>query len=88
MNYLLVHHRVQDFDQWKAVYDEHLPIRQQAGVKEVHLWHATQDPNDVTLLFEASDLPKAKAFAESTNLREVMTKSGVIGKPDMAYLKD
>jgi len=88
MNYLLVHHRVQDFPQWKVLYDGHLSMRQQAGVKEVHLWHAAEDPNDVTLLFEASDLPKAKAFAESADLRKVMTKAGVIGKPDVMYLKD
>ena len=88
MNYLLVHHRVQNFQQWKVIYDEHLPSRQNAGVKEVHLWHATEDPNDVTLLFEASDLPKAKAFAESADLGKIMTKAGVVGKPDVTYLKD
>jgi hypothetical protein len=88
MNYLLVHHRVQNFPQWKVHYDNHLSNRQQAGVKEVHLWHATEDPNDVTLLFEASDLPKARAFAESENLREIMVKAGVIGTPDVTYLKD
>ena len=88
MNYLFVHHRVQDFPQWKVVYDEHLPKRQQAGVKEVHLWHADQDANDVTLLFEANDLPKAKEFAESADLGQIMPKAGVIGKPDVLYLKD
>jgi hypothetical protein len=88
MNYLLVHHRVQNFPQWKVLYDEHLPTRQQAGVKEVHLWHGSEDPNDVTLLFETSDPSKAKAFAESDNLREIMAKAGVIGKPDVVYLKD
>jgi hypothetical protein len=88
MNYLPIHHRVQDFQQWKVLYDDHLPTRRQAGVKEVHLWHAAEDPNDVTLLFEASDLPRAKAFAESADLRQIMTKAGVIGKPDVTYLKD
>jgi hypothetical protein len=88
MNYLLVHHRVQDFDKWKVVYDGHLPMRQQAGIREVHLWHAVQDPNDVTIMFEASDPPKAKAFAESEDLRQVMAKSGVVGKADVAFLKD
>jgi hypothetical protein len=88
MNYMLVHHRVQDFEQWKGVYDSHLPMRQQAGVKELHLWHAAEDPNDVTLLFETSDLSKAKAFAESVDLRQTMTKSGVVGKADLMFLKD
>jgi hypothetical protein len=88
MNYLLVHHRVQNFDQWKVGYDAHLPVRQQAGVKEVRLLRGANDPNDVTLLFEASDLPKAQAFAQSADLRDAMTKAGVIGTPEMTYLKD
>ena len=88
MNYLLVHHRVQNFQKWKMVYDEHLPKRQAAGVKEKNLWHADADPNDVILLFEANDLPKARAFAESDDLAQIMAKAGVIGKPDVTYLKD
>jgi len=88
MNYVLVHHRVQNFDQWKALYDAHLPARQQAGVKEVRLLRGADDPNDVTLLFEASDLPKAQAFVASEDLRDVMTKAGVVGTPELTYLKD
>jgi hypothetical protein len=88
MNYLVVHHRVRNFEQWKPVYEAHLPVREKAGVKELRLWHSVDDPNDVTLLFEASDLPKAKAFVESTDLQETMKKSGVIGEPEISYLKD
>jgi hypothetical protein len=88
MNYLLVHHRVKNFDQWKTLYDGHLPVRQQAGVKEVRLLRGADDPNDVMLLFEASDLAKAQAFVTSEDLRDVMTKAGVIGTPELTYLKD
>jgi hypothetical protein len=88
MNYLVVHHRVKNFEQWKPVYEAHRPAREQAGVKELRLWHGVDDPNDLTLLFEASDLPKAKAFAESADLREAMNRSGVIGEPEISYLKD
>lgn len=88
MNYLVVHHRVENFEQWKPLYDEHRPLREKAGVKEVRLLHGADDPNDLTLLFETSDLPKAKAFVESTDLREVMKKAGVVGEPEVSYLKD
>ena len=37
MNYLLVRHKVADFSKWKPVYDAHLPTRQPAGAKELHL---------------------------------------------------
>jgi hypothetical protein len=63
-------------------------VRQQAGVKEVRLLRGADDPNDVMLLFEASDLAKAQAFATSDDLRDVMTRAGVIGTPELTYLKD
>ena len=88
MDYILVHHRVKDFRQWKLVYDEDLSTRQQAGIKDVQVLHAPGDPNDLTLLFEAVDLPKAQAFTESAHLKEAMNKAGVLGDPEMTYLKD
>lgn len=88
MNYLVVHHRVRDFGQWKPFYDAHRPTREQAGVKELRLLHGADDPNDLTLLFEANDLSKAKAFVESSDVRDVMKKAGVMGAPDITYLKD
>ncbi len=88
MNYLLVHHQVNDFAKWKVGYDAHGNMRQKAGLKEVSLLHGQNDENDVTLLFEAKDLDKAKAFAESTDLKDTMKKLGVVGKPDISFLKD
>ena len=50
MPYLLVRHKVADFSKWKPVYDSHLPARQKAGLKEVHLLRNIDDPNEVVLL--------------------------------------
>ena len=41
----------------------------------------------VTLLFEVEDLKRAGAFFTSDDLRNAMQKSGVIGKPDVHFLK-
>ena len=67
--HVLVRHKVADFAKWKPVYDGHLPARQKAGLKEVHLLRNTENPNEVILLFSAEDLDKAKAFAASDDLR-------------------
>ena len=88
MNYLLVHHQVNDFTKWKVAYDAHSDARQKAGLKEVSLLHGQNDENDVTLLFEAKDMAKAKEFASSSDLKDVMQKAGVVGKPDISLLKD
>lgn len=54
--YMLVRHKVKDFSEWKPGYDEHLPKRDAASLTEKYLLQSDQDPNEVILLFEASDL--------------------------------
>jgi hypothetical protein len=88
MNYVLVHHQVSDFAKWKPIYDAHESARQKAGLKEVSLLHKADDDNDVTLLFEAKDIERAKAFTESDDLKDAMKRAGVVGKPDVTLLKD
>jgi heme-degrading monooxygenase HmoA len=85
--YVLVRHKVSDFEKWKPVYDDHLPARQKAGLKEVNLLRNTENPNEVILLFSAEDLDKAKAFAASDDLRQAMQRAGVSDKPDVYFLK-
>lgn len=88
MNYVLVHHKVRDFEQWKPAYESHARMREQAGLKEVRVLHAADDANDVTLLFEVKDLAKAQQFADSSDLKEAMQKAGVVGKPEITYLRN
>lgn len=85
-NYLLVRHKVRDFDTWKKAYDAHKPRRDEAGVAEKKLLRGANDPNEVVVLFEASDSGRARAFTESADLHETMQNAGVVDKPDMYFL--
>ena len=85
--HMLVRHKVADFAKWKPVYDDHLPARQKAGLKEVHLLRNIENPNEVILLFSVEDPDKAKAFAASDDLRQVMQTAGVTDKPDVYFLE-
>jgi hypothetical protein len=87
-NYLLIRHKVRDFNEWKPGYDDHLTTRESAGLVEKQLLRGNEDPNEVVLLFQAADLDKARAFIASPDLREVMQKYGVIGMPDISFLND
>ena len=87
-SYLLVRHKVKDFPEWKLGYDTHRPERVKAGLTEKYLLRGAQDPNEVILLFEAQDINRAKAFAESADLRVTMQKVGVMDKPDIYFLND
>jgi hypothetical protein len=86
MAHMLIRHRVQDFGKWKPAFDAHRQARAAAGLKDVHLWRNVDDRNEIVLLFEASDVARAKAFAASPDLREKMTAAGVVGAPDIVFL--
>ena len=86
MTHILIRHKVAEFAKWKSAYDAHLAARKEAGLTEKSLLRSIDNPNEVVLLFEAEDLKRAKAFSESSNLREAMQKAGVIGKPDILFL--
>jgi hypothetical protein len=85
---MLIQHNVRDYDEWKRGYDAHLPKRTEAGMTEKCLACDSDDPNDVTMLFEVADLDLARSFADSDDLRETMQRCGVISKPDVQFLKN
>lgn len=84
--FMLVRHKVKDFSDWKAGYDAHAPKRDEAGLAEQYLLRGADDPDEVVMLFEAQDIARAKAFAESADLRETMRTVGVVDKPDIHFL--
>ena len=70
--HMLIRHKVADFAKWKPAYDAHQSARQSAGLKEEHLFHNADNPNEVLLLFSVEDVDKAKAFGASDDLRQAM----------------
>jgi hypothetical protein len=85
-NFVLVRHKVRDFAEWKRGYDALVPKLAELGMTQKHLLRNSSDANEVVLLFEASDLVRAKAFAESAALREAREKAGITDEPDIYFL--
>lgn len=86
-NFMIIRHTVGDFLEWKTGYEAHGAARAAAGLSEKHLLQDAGDPNQVTIILEANDLQRAEEFSASDDLREVMQKVGVIGKPDIYFCK-
>lgn len=55
-DFMLIRHKVRDFETWKAGYDAHQPKRDKAGLTEKYLLRNSDDPNEVVILHEAQDL--------------------------------
>ena len=88
MPYLLIRHKVKDYERWKRHFDEHAATRKASGSKKGRLYRNATNPNEVIALFEWDDLALARRFAQSENLRAVMQEAGVIEQPEIYVLDD
>lgn len=88
MAYMIVTHKVQDFDKWKIVFDEHSVTRKANGGQGGYLFRSDKDPNEVVVVLKWDDITRARQFAKSDDLKYVMQKAGVIGQPDIYFFQD
>ena len=88
MYYLLCKHKVADYTKWRRVFDSHAEAQRESGLHLLHVLRGTADPNLVVLLFRADDLSKARAFTEAPSAGEAAEISGVIGVPEISFLRE
>jgi heme-degrading monooxygenase HmoA len=88
MPYLLVRHKVEDYERWKPGFDEHGSVREQSGSKGGRLFRNAEDPNETVILLEWDNLENARQFAQSEDLRETMQRVGVSDQPDIYFLEE
>jgi heme-degrading monooxygenase HmoA len=88
MTYVLVNHKVEDYDKWKPVYDENGAMRKASGSKGAFVFRSAEDPNHLVVLTQWEDVESAKNFAESDDLRIAMQKAGVKGQPEVYFLEE
>ena len=84
---LLIRHTVATFKKWKSVFDAHGPTRKAHGCKGGLLLRSADNPNELVIILRWSDLERARRFAASDDLREMMARAGVSDLPDV-YLLD
>jgi len=84
--YMLVRFVVENFSNWKSLYDQDHKDHEKAGLKELHLLRSIENPDGVTLLFEVEDVEKAKAFVSSPATRERIEKARIVGDPEISFL--
>lgn len=78
---LFVRHQVADYAAWRAAYETLEDLRQQHGVGHAEVLIDPNDKNDVFVIHRFASLQAAQDFAHNPQLREGMTKAGVVGTP-------
>ena len=79
MAYVLLQHKVANYEEFKAIYDADAPHRRRRGSKGARLFRAADDPTALFMLFEWDDPAKAHLFAEGYELHEAMKWASVVG---------
>ena len=88
MVYILVRHKVKDFDKWKPAFDEHAIIRKDEGSQGGRLFRNADNPNETFIIFKWDTIENARKFCNSEDLKNTMQKAGVIDKPDIYFLEE
>lgn len=83
---LIIRQTVADYAKWRPAYDAHKAVRTRAGLTNCRVQSTIDNANDVFVTCDMADVAKAKMFASSKNLAEVMAKAGVTGKPEFFFL--
>ena len=85
---LIVRHKVEDFAKWKAAFDDFVPTSRTRGVKSARVLRNADNPNEVIVTNEFDDMAKARQFAGSEELKQIMQKAGVSDHPDIYFLDE
>ena len=88
MAQFIVRHKVQDYNKWKPVFDEHSTTRKAAGSKGGRLYRNAENPLELIILWDWDTLENAQKFGHSPDLRETMMRAGVADQPDVFYLDE
>jgi len=78
---LEISHAVKDYAAWRPAFNTDSTARKASGMSDIVVGRGIDNPNNLLVVLNVSDVQKAKDFAASPRLKEVMTKNGVISKP-------
>lgn len=85
---LYVHHKVNDYTNWRAVFDQVYDLRKEYGETGERVMRSANDPKELATLIEFGTAEQARAWATAPQLKEAMQRAGVITQPDLLILED
>ena len=88
MAHLLVKHKVEDYNKWKAAFDDHASYRSESGSTGGKVFRNANDPNELFVLLEWDSIQNAQKFAQSDQTKEAMMNAGVVGMPAIYFVEE
>jgi hypothetical protein len=85
---MFVRHTVHDYKDWRKGYDAFDAERRTLGVTAHGVYQGIGTPNDVTVWHDFANIEKAKSFAQSKRLMDVMHNAGVESQPEIWFTEE
>ena len=86
MVHVILTHEVQDFNNWKTLFDEGEAMRSAAGIKTGDVYRSIENSNLVVVMTEFPSAEAVAGFMDNPELKAAMQKGGVMGKPQVQVL--
>ena len=86
MQMLAINHDVEDYDRWKAVFDEFPPARGGALFHRIN--RNVDDLNNITVVAGFETTAAARAFVDNAELKDVMHRAGVTSQPRVELFEE
>jgi quinol monooxygenase YgiN len=82
-------HTVEDYDTWKAAWDEMASTHEKYGVMgDYRLFREAGKPNEVVIMNEWESKEGIQRFMKEVDLEKAMGDSSVIGEPELYFLEE
>jgi hypothetical protein len=85
---MFVRHTVHDYKDWRKGYDTFDAERRTLGVTAHGVYQGVGTPNDVTVWHDFATIEKARIFAQSKRLMDVMQHAGVESQPEIWFTQE
>lgn len=82
---LIAHFKVKDFSIWRTSYTGNEKNRVSAGITNEKVFRSPDNPNEVVILQDVSDMAKARTWLASDEMKTACEKSGVLGLPSFRF---
>jgi hypothetical protein len=80
---IAVHVNVADYDTWRPNFEKGSDQRAKFGVTNPSVYRNADRPNEIVVVSDVTDVAKAVAGIRGPEVREMMSKSGVQGEPQI-----
>ena len=80
--------KVQDYDRWRRVFEEHAALRKTAGSLGTHIFRNSKDSGEVIVNFQWDSEENFGKFLTDPEAQKAMAESGMLGQPDFVFLED